>query len=41
MLLEKLIAAGIGDRPVLFVTHRSVSAYIYFLPSFSVILSLM
>jgi hypothetical protein len=25
MLLEKLTAAGIGDRPVVFVTHRSVS----------------
>lgn len=24
MLLEKLIAAGIGDRPVVFVTHRQV-----------------
>lgn len=22
MLLEKLVAAGIGDRPVIFVTHR-------------------
>lgn len=24
MLLEKLVAAGIGDRPVVFVTHRLV-----------------
>ncbi|KAL0369021.1 UNVERIFIED_CONTAM: putative inactive heme oxygenase 2, chloroplastic [Sesamum calycinum] len=24
MLLDKLVAAGIGDRPVVFVTHRSV-----------------
>lgn len=24
MLLEKLVAAGIGDRPVVFVTHRYV-----------------
>lgn len=23
MLLEKLVTAGIGDRPVIFVTHRS------------------
>lgn len=22
MLLEKLVAAGIGNRPVIFVTHR-------------------
>lgn len=22
MLLETLVAAGIGDRPVIFVTHR-------------------
>lgn len=24
MLLEKLVAAGIGNRPVVFVTHRLV-----------------
>lgn len=24
MLLEKLVSAGIGNRPVVFVTHRSV-----------------
>ena len=24
MLLDKLVAAGIGDRPVVFVTHRFV-----------------
>lgn len=24
MLLEKIVAAGIGDRPVVFVTHRYV-----------------
>lgn len=24
MLLEKLVAAGIGNRPVVFVTHRFV-----------------
>lgn len=23
MILEKLVSAGIGDRPVVFVTHRS------------------
>lgn len=27
MLLEKLVAAGIGDRPVVFVTHR----YVYYI----------
>jgi hypothetical protein len=25
MILEKLVSAGIGDRPVVFVTHRSES----------------
>lgn len=25
MLLQKLVTAGIGDRPVVFITHRYVS----------------
>ena len=29
MILEKLLAAGIGDRPVVFVTHRYVWCYVY------------
>lgn len=27
MLLDKLVAAGIGDRPVVFVTHRRVNIF--------------
>lgn len=27
MLLGKLVAAGIGNRPVVFVTHRFVGCY--------------
>lgn len=27
MLLQKLVAAGIGDRPVVFITHRYVSFF--------------
>lgn len=26
-LLQKLVAAGIGDRPVVFITHRYVSFF--------------
>ena len=36
MILEKLVAAGIGNRPVVFVTHRLV----YYLPFLSVCLVL-
>lgn len=31
MILEKLVSAGIGDRPVVFVTHRSEPVNGYFL----------
>lgn len=41
MLLEKLVAAGVGDRPVIFVTHRLVSyirgTHIHFLLTFSLL----
>lgn len=30
MLLDKLVAAGIGDRPVVFVTHRFVQELHFF-----------
>lgn len=29
MLLEKIVAAGIGDRPVVFVTHRYVQCLVW------------
>lgn len=28
MLLRKLLAAGIGDRPVVFVTHRYMRSFL-------------
>lgn len=28
MILEKLVSAGIGERPVVFVTHRSEISYV-------------
>lgn len=31
MLLDKLISAGIGQRPVVFVTHRSVNKTLFVL----------
>lgn len=31
MILEKLVSAGIGDRPVVFVTHRFEPVNRYFL----------
>lgn len=29
MLLDKLLAAGVGDRPLVFVTHRFVYSQIF------------